>query len=127
LRVLIVEDEVIISMLLARQLAALGCEIVRRVSTGEAALDAYADLQPDLVLMDIRLAGPMDGIEAAKTLLAGSGVKIAFMTAYGDAAIQREIDSLPHIAYFHKPVSYGLLERLIDDASALAPAGSLKT
>jgi FixJ family two-component response regulator len=53
--------------------------------------------------------------------------KIAFMTAYGDAAIRREIESLPHVAFFQKPVSYGSLGRLVDAAGSSAPAVRLET
>ena len=76
LRVLVVEDEVISSMLLEHQLAELGCEIAGSAATGAEALELARSAPPDFATMDVGLAGPMDGIEAAdqiqKRRLAGA-------------------------------------------------------
>jgi two-component system cell cycle sensor histidine kinase/response regulator CckA len=64
-RILVVEDERIVARSLWRQLTTLGYEVVGRVSSGEEAIQQAEELRPDLVLMDISLDGPMDGVEAA--------------------------------------------------------------
>jgi CheY-like chemotaxis protein len=64
-RILIVEDEPIIAWDLQRRLTRLGYVVLGSVSSGQDALEKALALKPDLILMDIRLAGTMDGIEAA--------------------------------------------------------------
>ena len=67
-RILIVEDEGIIARDIQRQLMDLGYGPVDMAIDGEAAVDTARQLRPELVLMDIHLAGEMDGIEAATTI-----------------------------------------------------------
>jgi hypothetical protein len=66
LRIIIVEDEAIVARDIQKQLVAMGYEPVANVPTGEAALVLTGQLHPDLVLVDIKLAGKMDGIELAQ-------------------------------------------------------------
>lgn len=113
LRVLIVEDEAIIAYLLEHQLRSIGCEVLGRISKGEEVLEAFLRHQPELVLMDIRLAGAMSGIEAAKAILQQAAVKIAFMTAFGDAHIRQEISAIQHLAYLEKPVPFDKLREIV--------------
>jgi len=67
-RILVVEDEAIIAADLAETLGALGYDVVATADTAEDAIVKAADLAPDLVLMDVRLAGATDGIQAAATI-----------------------------------------------------------
>ncbi len=64
-RILIVEDEAIIAMELESQLQSLGYEVTSIVDTGEKAIEKAEADKPDLMLMDIRIKGDMDGIDAA--------------------------------------------------------------
>src|ERR1043166_1048822 len=70
-RILIVEDEGIVADDLAETLQVMEYSVVAIVASGEEAITTTRDLQPDLVLMDIRLAGAMDGIEAARQIPCG--------------------------------------------------------
>ena len=79
IKVLIVEDEAILGLLLSRSLGRLGYEVGEPIATGEEALRRTEQEQPDVVLMDIRLAGAMDGIEAAREITARYGTPIIFM------------------------------------------------
>src|SRR5579863_5321649 len=63
--ILLVEDERIVALDIAGTLSELGYSVVGSVSSGEAAIDQAVQLRPDLVLMDIRLQGEIDGIQAA--------------------------------------------------------------
>ncbi len=63
-RILIVEDEAIIAMETESQLQSLGYEVTSMVDTGEKAIEKAAEDKPDLILLDIRIKGGMDGIEA---------------------------------------------------------------
>lgn len=113
MKVMIVEDEALIALLLERHVNSLGSTVVANVSRGEDVLTQFENHHPDLVLMDIRLAGAMTGLDAARQLVARGPVKIAFMTAYGTEDIVGEIESIPHVAYMKKPVSTETLRQLI--------------
>ena len=84
LKVLVVEDEVIVALELQNHLERLGYHVVDSVTSGEKAVRQAARLQPDLVLMDIRLEGDIDGIEAARQIRAAHDIPIIFLTALGD-------------------------------------------
>jgi CheY-like chemotaxis protein len=81
-RVLIVEDERLIARALERQLQGLGYSVVALVSTGEEAIHQAFENRPHIVLMDIRLRGQMDGIEAVATIRKHLNVKIVYERLY---------------------------------------------
>jgi diguanylate cyclase len=82
--ILIVEDELLIAKNTAKKLHSFGYNVVKIVSTGQAAIDFVSLEQPDLVLMDITIKGEIDGIEAASQIKAISDVPIIFLTAYAN-------------------------------------------
>ena len=102
-RILIVEDEFAVAMELEDHLGALGYTVVDHVMTGAEAIERAAETDPDLVLMDVRLDGPMDGVEAARTIRESQSVPVVFVTAYSDdETLQRATDTAPH-GYVVKP------------------------
>ena len=83
-QILIVEDENIVALSIQRRLKKLGYEGLLIVSTGEDAVLQAEKTRPDLVLMDIRLEGEMDGIEAAEKIRALFNIPVVYLTAYSD-------------------------------------------
>ena len=83
-RIMIVEDEAIIAMDLRRRLERLGYEITAIADNAEDALSFAAREPPDLVLMDIVIQGPIDGVELAVEL-GRRGLPVIFLTAHSDA------------------------------------------
>ncbi len=83
-RVLIVEDETKISQLIAKNLAAIGLEC-NTAADGIAALDLFAKVEPDLVVLDLMLPG-MDGLDVCRRIRARSRVPILMLTARRDEA-----------------------------------------
>jgi signal transduction histidine kinase len=83
-RILIVEDEALLVDELRELLQRFGYDVVGTAATGTAAIELAARYQPDLVLMDIRLDGPMDGIEAADGINAARPTPVVFLTAHSD-------------------------------------------
>lgn len=81
-RILIVEDESIVAWDLRQQLVELGYEPVANTGHGEEAITLAGQLRPDLVLMDIHLAGELDGIVAARTIRDQLALPVVFLTAY---------------------------------------------
>lgn len=105
-RILIVEDEVIAALNTRMSLADLGHEVIDIVVSGEEAIKTARDTRPDLVLMDIVLAGEMDGIEAAKQIMKEVGIPVVFVTAHTDKSTAGRMSEM-------KPA--GILEKPVDD------------
>ncbi len=83
-QILIVEDELIVADDLATDLQGLGYVVTGIASTGEEAIRCVAITNPDLVLMDIRLAGKMDGVQTAHAIQRMKETPIVYLTAYAD-------------------------------------------
>ncbi|NTU80580.1 MAG: hybrid sensor histidine kinase/response regulator [Chloroflexales bacterium] len=107
--ILIVEDEAVIAIDLQETLVGLGYTVYGPVATGEEALAAVAATTPDLVMLDIRLAGELDGIAVAEQLWATMDIPIVFLTAHADAeTVVRAGETEPY-AYLLKPFDEGEL------------------
>lgn len=102
-KILIVEDESIIAEDIADSLKALGYSITGIVFSGEEAIQLAGDLQPDLVLMDIRLQGEMDGITAAAEIRSRFQIPIVYLTAYADDHTLQRVNSTKPFGYVVKP------------------------
>ena len=102
-KLLIVEDESITAMDLRTRLTRLGYEVVGIATTGEDAVVMAQTAQPDLVLMDIRLDGDIDGIEAAKRIGANLAIPIIYLTAYADDATLARAKVTEPYGYILKP------------------------
>mgnify|MGYP006276547883 FL=1 len=112
-RILIVEDEAINAMWLEMELSQAGHTVVATVADGAEAVRVARDEKPDVVLMDIRLAGPMDGIEAARGIIDVPGCPVVFMSGYSDALLRIELEPVPALGYLSKPIQIPHLERLL--------------
>ena len=102
-RILIVEDERLIAIDLQRRLTRLGYTVVALAASGVEAIQKTLTLQPDVVLMDIRLQGAMDGVEAAQQILTSADTPIVFMTAYVDEETRQRVSATSPWGYLHKP------------------------
>jgi CheY-like chemotaxis protein len=102
-RVLVVEDQALIALALAADLAAIGCDVVGRAASGEAAVELAHRHSPDILVMDIHLAGRMDGIAAANLIKAECAPRIIFVTAYADGPDRARMEALRPVAILGKP------------------------
>ncbi len=101
--ILVVEDEGIVALELQNRLDSMGYQVVGLAASGEVAIEKAITLQPDLVLMDIRLKGNLDGISAAEQIRRSLDIPIIFLTAYADQhTLQRAKVSAPY-GYVLKP------------------------
>lgn len=115
-RILVVEDETIVAMDIVATLRRLGYEVAGMVGTGAAAIESARSLKPDLILMDIRLKGPIDGIEAATAIHQEQQTPIIFLTAHADAdTVERSKGAAPH-GYLVKPFDEPTLHRVLEIA-----------
>lgn len=103
-KILIVEDEVIIAMALEDSVHDFGYLVAGRATTGQRAIDLAMETQPDLALIDIRLNGDIDGIEAAEKISGRMKIPVVFLTAYSDEeTLSRAIKTNPY-GYLIKPI-----------------------
>ena len=106
LRVLIVEDELLVAWHLESLARDQHLEVCGLVPDGDGAIEQSDDLDVDLILMDIRLAGRMDGIEAARRIRERRTTPIIFITAHGDPATRATVDRvIPNAPVLAKPIS----------------------
>ena len=105
MNILLIEDEAISALDISRRLENFGHTILATASTGEEAVEYDRKLDPDLILMDIKLKGEMDGIDAAREIGRRRTVPIVFLTAYSDTTtLKRSMSIAPH-GYVLKPVN----------------------
>jgi signal transduction histidine kinase len=104
-RVLIVEDELIVARDIEQQLRTLGYLPVAIATTGEQAITHATDLKPDLVLMDIQLAGVMDGIAAAQVIRSQLALPVVFLTAFSSDDVLARAKLTEPFGYILKPYS----------------------
>ncbi|MDP2030875.1 MAG: EAL domain-containing protein [Thiobacillus sp.] len=118
IKILIVEDERIIALDLGQRLRQLGYSVAGFAANAQQALALAVAEQPDLVLMDIRIEGDVDGIAAAQTLYAETRIPVVFLTAYADAeTLERAQATLP-FGYLLKPCQTAELNAAIRIALA---------
>lgn len=103
IKILVVEDESIISKDIQHSLKRLGYDVVGASATGEKAIELAAEKKPDLVLMDIMLKGDMNGIEAAEVIKREHEIPVIFLTAYADETTLEKAKVLEPNGYIIKP------------------------
>jgi signal transduction histidine kinase len=104
-RVMVVEDERIVSMHLRQQLLKLGYDVPAPIASGEVALQQVVALRPDLVLMDIHIEGGLDGIETAAALAEKHDRPVIYLTAYAEPATLDRARATKPYGYLIKPFS----------------------
>jgi PAS domain S-box-containing protein len=113
-RILVVEDEAIIAMDIAASLRAMGYEVVAVEAHGEAVVAKVGALCPDLVLMDIFLAGEISGIEAATKIRDEYGTPVVFLTSHEDDQTIEGVLETGSYAYLTKPYTEHTLSATIE-------------
>jgi len=113
MRLLIVEDEAITALHLEALLQDLGHQVCAVEATGEGAIRAAERHQPDLVLMDVRLAGQLDGISAAARIRNQYGIPSLLVTAYTDPGTQARARECEALGLIPKPYTTRQVERTL--------------
>lgn len=115
-RIMVVEDEGIVALDIQRKLEERGYEVPAVLSTGEEAVKQAETLRPDLVLMDIHLAGALDGTEAAGQIHARLGIPVIYLTAYSDDDTLQRAKVAEPFAYLLKPFEERKLHTAVEIA-----------
>ena len=122
LRVLVVEDEALVAEELRDRLGRLGLTVLDVVDTGAHAVERAYELRPELVLMDIRIKGAMDGVEAADVIYRELHIPVVFVTAHSDEATLTRAQGTAPFGYVLKPFHESHLRVAL--ATAVGRAGT---
>ncbi|PSB67897.1 hybrid sensor histidine kinase/response regulator [filamentous cyanobacterium CCP1] len=115
-KILIVEDEQLVADDLREILEALEYTVVGLAASGEDAIKSVERNLPDLILMDIHLAGEMDGIQAAEQIQSRFNVPVVYLTAYADRTTLTRVKATHPFGYIVKPFNESMLSTTIEVA-----------
>ena len=114
--ILIVEDDMIISMVLERMVLKFGHSVAAKVTMGKEAIESVDTINPDLILMDIQLDDDIDGITAMEKIRAKSKVPVIYITGNSDQYNLGRAEKTNYIDYLIKPIQMSDLENSIKKA-----------
>lgn len=116
--VIIVEDDMLLSLVQSRMIEKLGYNVVAKAVTGEDAVEKVRELQPDAVVMDISLKGSMDGIDAMEEIRTFSDVSVIYLSGNSDKQSLARARKTNLTEFLVKPITAdqlaGPLERAVD-------------
>ena len=115
-RALIIEDEALIAEELRERLSRLGLTVIAAVSSGEEGVEIATSERPDLVLMDIRLSGEKDGVQAAREIREQIDIPIVYLTAHSDRRTVERANKTDHDGFILKPFLKKELQSTIEVA-----------
>ncbi len=115
-RILVVEDEGVIMLGTILHLKSFGYEIVGTFQRGEDAVEHVTDLEPDLLLMDVKLAGGIDGIETVRQIHKKMDVPVIYLSAYSNEKLLEEAKATNPFTYIVKPFNDDELPFIIESA-----------
>lgn len=115
-QILIVEDEIIVAKNLQDRLENMGYVVTAIASSGEEAIEKATQTQPDLILMDIKLEGDVDGIEVAQYIRDRFGIPVVYLTAYATEDILQRAKITEPFGYILKPFEIKELHATIEMA-----------
>lgn len=115
-KIMIVEDDKIISMELRQRLKNMGYDVVAVVTSGVEAIQAATEKTPDVVIMDIKLEGYMDGIQAADRIHYLLDIPVVYLTAYTDDVTYKRAKETEPYGFIAKPFDERLFKVSLDYA-----------
>ena len=112
-KILVVEDESVVAWHLQEALHKLGHEVIKIATTGREAIQFTAQTRPQLVLMDIRLQGDLDGIAAAENIYFQLDVPVVYLTGFADEQTLQRATATSPFGYLVKPFQEAELQATI--------------
>ena len=109
-RILIVEDDFMLSLINKKYMELMGHTVVASVTTGAAAIEATKEHKPDVILMDIRLDGKMDGIETMNEIAKFSSVPAIYLSGNSDFENKERAAKTNMLAFCVKPIHFEQLK-----------------
>ncbi len=121
IKIVIAEDEALTALALEMELKKAGYEVPGNFTAGEQVLEFFEKNQADLVLMDLSLAGSINGIEAAGRLLEKVQVPVIIISGYPDHLVEEALHKVPEARFIPKPVDSVRLFQLIESLAPSSP------
>ena len=113
IKIIVVEDEVMIAMDIQQKLIDMGYDVPVTVDNGKDAVKYAGTIKPDMMLMDIVIKGEMDGIETADQINKIYKIPSLFLTAYDNSSIIERIRKVNPLGYLLKPFEDSKLQEII--------------
>ena len=114
-RILIVEDQYFVAIDSEMHLRSAGFECVGLAATAQQAVQLACECKPDLVLMDIRLAGESDGVQAAIDIYRDCGIRSIFTSGHADGVVREQTCKAEPLGWLDKPYSNADLVRAVSE------------
>ncbi|MCW8809789.1 MAG: PAS domain S-box protein [Ignavibacteriaceae bacterium] len=116
INILLVEDEQIVAKYIEKQLTGAGYRVLASITKGDEAIEKVKSLQPDVVLMDIKLVGDMDGIEAADFIRKNYQIPVIFLSSLTDDESFQRAKMAEPFGYLVKPIDIKEFNRVVEMA-----------
>ncbi len=115
-KILIVEDEFMLQMMIEKMIQKMGHEVVAMVKSGSAAVVKVRETNPDIILMDIKIIGDYDGIETVQKIREFSDVPVLYLTGNTSSETIDRAKQTEPMFVVSKPFEYTDLKTVIDQA-----------
>lgn len=112
-KILIVEDDMILSMLNKKIVTALGYEVIATARDGEEAIEAAKKYLPDCILMDVRLKGKMDGVTVMEEIGKINSIPVIYISGNSDPDTLHRAEKTNMLGFLIKPISSDMLKALL--------------
>jgi CheY-like chemotaxis protein len=113
-RILIVEDDMILSMVNKHYVESLGHQVVQSVRNGLDAINAAKKHDPDIIIMDIRIEGHMNGIEAMEEIRTFSNADVIYLTGNSEPVTRLRAEKTNMLDFCIKPITFEDLKIAIE-------------
>jgi len=118
MRVLIIEDDMILALSLEIMLKKLGYSEIKKAHTGEKALETIVDFEPDLMLVDIFLGAGISGIDVVKKVQEKKAVEVIYITGNSDEYHRNQAGETEYLSYMVKPITFTELKKVLEKQNA---------
>jgi len=112
-KILVVEDDHILALVETKFIQKMGFTVVACVTNGPDAIEAAKEHNPDVIVMDVRIDGEMDGVQTMMEIQKFSDAPVIYSTGNSESAIHQRARDTNMKGFFVKPVNYNDLETLI--------------
>lgn len=116
MRVLIIEDDMILALSLEIMLKKLGFTQIKKTHTGEKALEVMVDFDPDVLLVDIFLGAGISGIDVVKQIQNKRDIPVIYITGNSDDYHRQLAAETDYLGYLVKPITFTELKNTLDKA-----------
>jgi CheY-like chemotaxis protein len=119
-KILVVEDDMILALVLKKNLEQLGHTVLEVQASGQGAIDAVSVSKPNLIIMDIKLMGSIDGIQTMIEIRKFSEIPVIYVSGNSDESVKLKAQATQSSEFMSKPIDLFELKERINKALALS-------